>query len=67
MDQAIIHRETICQRGRDAFTAGRTRDSHNMNPGATALEDWLAGFDQAARAWNRQLRQQALVITPEAA
>ena len=52
MDEAIIPRATMRQRGADAFNAGRDRDSHNMNPGAAALPDWLEGFDQAAKAWH---------------
>ncbi len=52
MDEAIIPRARIRQRGVDAFNAGRDRDSHNMNHGAAALPDWLAGFDEAAQAWH---------------
>ena len=51
MDQAIISRDTIRARGAAAFNAGRSRDSHNMNPGAAALSEWLDGFDSEAKAW----------------
>ena len=54
MDEAIVSRSVIRQRGADAFNAGRDRDSHNMNPWAPALVDWLAGFDQAAQAWHAE-------------
>lgn len=49
MDEAIISRATIRQRGADAFNAGRSRESHNMNPGSAAIADWLDGFNQAQR------------------
>lgn len=62
MDEAIIPRATIRQRGADAFNAGRSRESHNMNWHSSALAEWLAGFDQAAQAWHRSTRQQAEVV-----
>ena len=34
--------------GKTAFLAGRSRDSHNLNPSA-ALVDWIAAYDAAAR------------------
>lgn len=51
MDQSIISRDTMRARGAAAFDKGAPRDSHNMNPSAAALVDWLAGFDAAAQAW----------------
>ena len=51
MDEAIIPRSTIRARGAAAFNAGRSRDAHNMNPGAAALAEWLEGFDEALQAW----------------
>jgi len=47
MDQ-IISRDVIRALGRAAFVRGDCRDSHQMNPGAAALVDWLAAYDQAA-------------------
>ena len=68
MDEAIIPRETIRQRGRDAFNAGRPRDSHNMNPCAAALPDWLEGFDQAAQqdgcAFFRKQAEVVMEVSP---
>jgi len=51
MDQ-IISRATIRALARAAFDRGESRDSHNMNPGATALVDWLTAYDQAAEEWH---------------
>lgn len=67
MDQSITSRAAVRQRGADAFNAGKPRDSHNMNWHADALGDWLFGYDQAAQAWHRALRQQAEVVLDEVA
>ncbi len=45
-DHSIISRDAIRTRARAAFTAGRGRDSHNMNPGAAALATWLEEYDR---------------------
>ena len=50
MDGPIISRATIRAMARSAFERGQDRDSHNMNPGAAALVDWLAEYDLCARA-----------------
>lgn len=64
MDEAIIPRATIRARGAAAFNANRSRDSHNMNPGAAALAEWLEGFDEAAKAWQAaQLAARYGVVT----
>lgn len=65
MDHSIFSRATMRKRGADAFNAGRTRCSHNMNHDAAALPDWLEGFDHAAQAWYRQQRPQAQVVLAE--
>jgi hypothetical protein len=44
----IVSREQIRSRARDAFEAGRPRDSHNMNWHAAALPTWLAEYDRLA-------------------
>jgi len=61
MDEAIIPRSTIRARGAEAFNAGRSRDSHNMNWHSPALAEWLEGFDEAAQAWHAE---QQLEATP---
>lgn len=55
MDDPIISRDTIRARAGDAFSRGRRRDEHNMNPGAPALADWLDEYDRCARAALEQL------------
>lgn len=67
MTDQIVSRKMMFDRGADAFNAGRTRDSHNMNPWAPALADWLAGFDRAAQVWHQATNKQAVVVTLEAA
>ncbi|QOY96358.1 hypothetical protein IM543_11360 [Massilia sp. UMI-21] len=67
MAEQIVSRETMRQRGADAFNAGRTRDSHNMNWHSPALPDWLAGYDAAAGIWHRATNKQAVVVMVEAA
>lgn len=40
----IVSRETMRQRGADAFDRNVPIDGHNMNPGAPAIEDWQKGW-----------------------
>lgn len=35
--------------GKDAFLAGHSRDSHDLNPGTAAIADFHTGYDAAAR------------------
>lgn len=64
MDDPIISRATMRARGAAAFTSGRSRDSHSMNPWAPALPDWLEGFDQAAQEWHASTRAEPLEVSP---
>ena len=57
MDHAIISRDTIRDRAREAFIKGRGRDDHNMNPTAPAVDDWQAEWDRC----NAALRQMKVV------
>lgn len=66
MDQ-IVSRASMFDRGADAFTAGRPRDSHNMNWHSPALVDWLAGYDHAQRRWEKATNKQAVVVMLEVA
>lgn len=45
--EQIISREMIRARGRAAHAAGKARNGHNMNPGAAAIAEWQAGWDEA--------------------
>lgn len=67
MTDQIVTRASMRKRGADAFNAGRSRESHNMNWHSPALAEWLEGYDEAAQAWHRQLRQQqqARVVVAE--
>jgi ribosome modulation factor len=47
MNEQIVSRDQIRDRGREAFVAGRSRDDHGMNAGALAIAEWQAGWDQA--------------------
>lgn len=55
----IITPEQIRDLARAAYTAGRARDSHAMNPGAPALADWLDEFDRLERH-ERQIAKRAV-------
>lgn len=56
MDDPIISRDTIRQRGADAFDRGVDVDGHNMNPGAPAIEDWRKGWmERRAAVYERDL------------
>lgn len=55
MDLPIVSRASIRAMARAAFERGQARDSHNMNPGAAALVDWLAEYDRCAHAALEQL------------
>lgn len=48
MDFPIVTIEQIKAKARDAFYAGRGRDSHGMNLWAPALEHWLEEYDRVA-------------------
>ena len=50
MADEIINRERIQNYGASSYYAGRSRDSHGMNPTALALPDWLKGYDAAAQS-----------------
>lgn len=58
MDDPIISRDTIRQRGADAFDRGVDVDGHNMNPhtSAMAIADWQQGWrDRRAAVHARDL------------
>lgn len=63
--EQIVSGDTMRARGRNAFNAGRSRDSHGMNPCAAALADWHQGYDQAAQDWRRVTCPQAQVVLAE--
>ncbi|MBQ5963167.1 hypothetical protein [Massilia sp. ZL223] len=70
MDLSIISRDTIRSRGAKAFDNGRGIDAHGMNPDATAIEDWQAGWrarrDQRLQErFDRATRPQAQVCLAE--
>lgn len=44
MDDSIVPRETMRQRGARDFDLGRSIDAHGMNPGSAAIADWRAGY-----------------------
>lgn len=48
MSEAIISRERLHTKGAAAFTAGKGRNDHNMNPGSAAIAEWQAGWDRFA-------------------
>lgn len=56
--EQIVSRDTIRARARAAFERGASRDSHNMNPDAAALADWLAEYDRCAA------EAESLEVTP---
>jgi hypothetical protein len=56
----IVSRETIRQRGANAFDRGVPIDGHNMNPWAPAVADWREGWMQ------RQAEVGALRVLAEA-
>ena len=60
---AIVSRDVIRKKARDAFLSGRSRDDHHMNPTAPALEDWLAEYDRMA-AMARHTEHSALMRGP---
>ena len=47
-DGQIISRADIRARARAAFYSNKPRTSHNMNPHAAALFDWLEEYDRCA-------------------
>jgi hypothetical protein len=48
MSEPIFARQTMRNRGADAFKAGKDRNEHHMNHGALAIPLWQEGWDQAA-------------------
>lgn len=54
---SIVSRDTIRARARKAFNSGAARDSHNMNPDALALVDWLDEYDRCYAAWTQEGRR----------
>jgi hypothetical protein len=52
MTEFIFSRAAMRARGAAAFGSGLGRDDHGMNPGSAAIEDWQAGWDDAAAGWN---------------
>lgn len=60
MTGPIVTPEQIRDRARAAYTAGRPRDSHGMNPGAPALADWLDEFDRLERL-EQQIAKRAVL------
>lgn len=44
MDDQIVSRAHIRRKGYNAALRGDDAESHNMNHGAVALGDWLAGY-----------------------
>jgi hypothetical protein len=51
MNELIISREHIRERGTEAFQAGRSRDDHGMNWSAPAIVEWQDGWDRAYADW----------------
>lgn len=47
MNEPIFARALMRKRGADARAAGRGRDDHEMNHGASAIMDWQKGWDEA--------------------
>lgn len=65
MDEAIVPRATMSQRGADAFDRGRSIDDHGMNPWAPAVADWRKGYQQRkAESAVDQLLILAMGMTP---
>lgn len=46
MDDTIISRDTIRERGATAYDQGRGANDHRMNPGSAAIRDWQDGWHQ---------------------
>lgn len=46
----IISRQLMRERGYEACAAGKGRNDHHMNPGAAAIAEWHAGWDQCFSA-----------------
>ncbi|WP_371763362.1 hypothetical protein [Massilia sp.] len=65
MDDTIVSRDTIRQRGADAFDQGRGINDHHMNPGAPAIDDWQQGWrDRRATVHARKLVKFAMECPP---
>lgn len=54
MSDQIISRAHIHAKGAAAFAAGRGINDHGMNPGASAIADWQAGWTQARHEAQRR-------------
>lgn len=48
--EQIISRTAMRARGAAAFNKDQDRESHGLSPLSSAIDDWLAGFDEAAMA-----------------
>lgn len=56
MDDTIVSREEMRQRGADAFDRGEPIDGHNMNWFAPGIEEWQKGWrDRQAAVYAREL------------
>jgi hypothetical protein len=56
MDDSIVSREEIRQRGADAFDRGIPVDGHGMNWFVPAIEDWQKGWrDRQAVVYAREV------------
>lgn len=68
MDDAIVSREEIRQRARDAFSRGAGRDDHCMNWFAPAVVDWQDEWDRCAAAEAAVLKVKSMLaqagVTP---
>jgi hypothetical protein len=47
MNEPIFERALMRKRGQTACAAGKARDDHDMNEGASAIVDWQQGWDEA--------------------
>lgn len=57
MNDQIVSKANIRKKARAAFERGASRDSHNMNPGAPALDDWLDEYDLCTQQWHADQQQ----------
>jgi hypothetical protein len=58
MNDQIITRDDIRAMAREAFQAGRSRDSHNMNWHAAALPTWLGEYDRLVKVAEVESKRQ---------
>jgi hypothetical protein len=57
MDDQIVTREHMRERGREARAAGKGRDEHGMNPWVAAVAEWRAGWDEEDSRANGNVEQ----------